>query len=167
MPLPSRPVAAAVIETDWGQQVHDFTFAPAGCRVSGNAVTMLGSSADRALPIDTALNDPGGWADLAGNRLVVPTGKGGLYLVTLHVEEDNCPDTAEVRVYLTVNGVFAARATAGGEGATVIPIPITHQRLLVAGDIVAVSAKQFGTGTLASVNIVALAVTRLGDTWGA
>jgi len=167
MTVPSRPVASTVIETDWGQAIHDYVFAPAGCRVSGGNVAMLTASASRVLPIDTALDDPGGWADLAGNRLVVPTDKAGLYLMSLLAEEVNCPDTAEVRVYLQVNGANAARVTAGGEGSTNIPIAANIQQLLVAGDIIVVQAKQIGTGTLASVQIAALAVTRLGDTWGA
>ena len=73
MPLPDRPVAGADIETEWGQAVHDYTFAPSGCRCTGGAVSVT-SSTPVVLPIDTATEDPGGYVDTAANNVEVPVG---------------------------------------------------------------------------------------------
>jgi hypothetical protein len=81
MPLPSRPVSGTTIDSEWGQAVHDYTFAPSGCQASGGAVTVSTSAVQ--LPIDTAVDDPGGYVDIAGDRIVIPTGGDGLYNLSL------------------------------------------------------------------------------------
>ena len=89
MPLPTRPVADATIETDWGQAIHDYTFAPAGCLVSGSAVSMPSGGTLATLDLSTADDDPGGYLDAANDRIVIPTDGEGLYAISAHVNTVN------------------------------------------------------------------------------
>lgn len=102
MPDPTRPVAGAPIDTDWGQQIHDRVFEPRGTRV--HAAPGSGSSVGTTfaqLQLDTADDDPGGW--LGSDELEVPTGAGGLYSYTLRVNVDGDNNEA-VRLEMRVNG---------------------------------------------------------------
>ena len=102
MPDPTRPVAGAPIDTDWGQQIHDRVFQPKGVRAhqaSGGSST-VGTTYEQ-LGIDTADDDPGGW--LSSDALTVPTGAGGLYVFFLRIGADGSDDEY-ARVELRVNG---------------------------------------------------------------
>src|SRR5678815_750467 len=86
MPLPSRPVSITTIDSEWGQAVHDWTFAPAGCHVR-NSGTVTKNSTPGILPLTEAVDDPGGWLDAANNQVIVPADKGGLYLCLLYTSD--------------------------------------------------------------------------------
>jgi hypothetical protein len=100
MPVPDRPIDAAEIATEWGQWVHDFVFAPAGCRVTGGEVAAPSGDAWVTLPIDTASVDPGGYADLTNNRLEVPEQEGAT-VVSEHLQAD---EELAVNDQITVQG---------------------------------------------------------------
>src|SRR5687768_12783547 len=110
MPVPTRPVSGAVIGSVWGQQVHDFTFAPAGCIVNGSVVTMLAAEAYRDLPIDAAADDPGGYLDAGNLRVEVPADGEGLYLIVMRVESDNGASGDLTSIDLRLNGASIGRA---------------------------------------------------------
>ena len=59
MAFPDRPCRLAAIETDWGQAVHDYTFAPAGCKAHAPTATSCGTTSV-PLQLDTVDDDPGG-----------------------------------------------------------------------------------------------------------
>ena len=44
MPDPTRPVAGAPIDTDWGQQIHDRVFQPKGVRSRNNTTQSVGTT---------------------------------------------------------------------------------------------------------------------------
>ena len=102
MPDPTRPVAGAPIDTDWGQQVHDRTFQPKGVRahqaVGGHS--SVGSTYEQ-LGVDTADDDPGGW--LGSDELEAPTGSGGLYSYAIRINAAGSDDEA-ARVQIRLNG---------------------------------------------------------------
>jgi hypothetical protein len=163
MPVPTRPVDGAEIATDWGQEVHDHTFAPAGCRVSSSApVEMAPAAAYTNMPLDTAEDDPGGWLDAANDRIVVPADRGGLYLMTTRAISDNGEDTDETRVQTRVNGAEVFRTQLGNEGATAVHHVGALILALTAGDIITVRALQVGSGDRADVEVRELAIVRLG-----
>jgi hypothetical protein len=164
---PTRPVTGASIASVWGQQVHDFTFAPAGCTVSGGAVTMLAGDAYRDLPIDTAVDDPGGYADVGANRLEIPTDGDGLYLIVLWCSTDDGDAGDETGVVLRVNSTEIARAQVGNEGSTVVTLGVTALEDLSVGDLISVRARQIGGGADASVHIRRLSIVRVGAELGA
>lgn len=162
MPIPTRPVSGAVIGSVWGIGVHDFTFAPAGCILSGGDVAMLAAQAYRDLPIVTADEDPGGYLDAANLRAEVPADGEGLYLIVLRVNSDDGAATDETSVILRVNGVEAGRATAGNEGATDVTLELTLIEPLSVGDQISVRARQLGVGDRADVRVRSLSMVRLG-----
>ena len=169
MTLPTRPVASAVVETDWGQAVHDYTFAPAGCRVSGGTVTAPNSHATVVCPIDTALDDPGGYVDISGDRIVIPTGAEGLFTVSCRMTSTSGTDGTAVRGSLWVNGSEVTRSVEDCNTGLQITITLNIHIEFVAGDIVTARAtKLAGTGDADPlVGVVSLSLVRLGAEYGA
>lgn len=167
MPTPTRPVSGASIASDWGQAVHDYTFAPAGAHVSGAAVNMLAAAAARTLPLDTPVSDPGGYLDATNDRLEVPTDGEGLYLFHARVGTINGASSDETRLSLRVNGTQVATATVENDGAVSVSIPLTAVLVLTAGDLVDIRAWQIGSGARAAVTVASLVLVRLGAELGA
>ncbi len=167
MPTPTRPVASAVIGTVWGQQTHDYTFAPAGCIVSGADVVMLAAEAYRTLPLDTADEDPGGYLDAANDRVEVPADGAGLYLIVLRIQSDDGAAGDVTSVVLQLNGADIGRTNRENDGPTDVVIDLTVVEPLTTGDQVSVRARQFGSGARADVRVRALTLVRLGAELGA
>lgn len=168
MPIPTRPVDGAEIATEWGQYVHDYGFAPAGCNVSGGAVTMAAAAANSILPIDTAIDDPGGYMDAAGDRVEIPTGGEGLYLIRPFLHFVDAATTDEAVGELLLNGANVGRVgPIESLGATNAPLTGVFFFDLVAGDQFQVRARQVGSGTRGDVSIVSLFLVRMGAELGA
>jgi hypothetical protein len=167
MATPTRPTTGGAIELDWGQQVHDDTFAPKGVHVSGSDVTQLASAVQIKLPLDTAVDDPGGWLDNANDRLEVPADADGLYTYRIWIRTDEGASTDETRGYIRVNNVEVNRHTVGQEGSTAIPCVINGFLTLAEGDLVTFYASQVGSGTRATVGVVSAYLVRLGRELGA
>jgi hypothetical protein len=165
MPLPSRPVSGTTIDSEWGQAVHDYTFAPSGCQASGGTTTVGTSTVQ--LPIDTAVDDPGGFVDIAGDRIVIPTDKDGLYNLSLSADTVTGATTSRTRVYIRVNGTGIGQSTDDNEGGTHVQLALNRTRQLTAGDIVTAHAIKLGTGTSPSVSVTELMIVRLGAELGA
>lgn len=167
MATPTRPTTGGAIELDWGQQVHDDTFAPKGTKVSGGDVTQLAAAAQVKLPLDSALDDPGGWLDSANDRLEVPADADGLYFYRVWIRTDEGAATDETRGYVRVNNVEHNRNTVGQEGSTAIPCVITGFEQLAEGDLITFYASQIGSGTRATVGVVDAQFVRIGRELGA
>ncbi len=165
MPLPDRPVANTTIDSEWGQAVHDYTFAPSGCTVTGGVVTV--STSTTQLPIDTAVDDPGGFVDVGGDRIVIPADKDGLYALSLQADTVTGATTSRTRVYIRVNGAGIGQATDDNEGGTHVQLALNRYKPLTAGDIVTIHAIKLGTGTSPSVSIADFTIIRLGAELGA
>lgn len=168
MTLPDRPVPSATIESDWGQAVHDYTFAPSGCRVHSSAATTCSTTALK-LQLDTVDDDPGGYLDAANDQIEVPAGGGGLYHVFVEGNTVNGSSGSGfgTRIFLDVNGTTVSRGFEDNEGATNVVVPITWVGDLSAGDILTVKGQRRGGGSNPSVNITSLIMYRLGAELGA
>lgn len=163
MPLPDRPIDAAEIATEWGQQVHDYTFAPAGCRCTGGDVAAPSSDAWVTLPIDTASEDPGGYLDTVNNRAEVPANGAGLYSFTIRAASDDgdADDFAQFR--LMINGAEFVRSPVRQQaGGTVVSEYINVTAALDVGDLVTVQGRQIGSGTRADLSLTNLLMVRIG-----
>lgn len=168
MPVPSRPVTLTTIASAWGQWVHDFTFAPAGCIVNGaSALAMLSAGAYRKLNLDNAVSDPGGYLVAASDQLEVPADGGGLYLIQVNADSDNGATSDETNIRLQINGVDRAKDQLAQEGSTAVTLDVTWVGMISAGDIISVRARQVGSGDRADVRITSLTMVRLGDEMGA
>lgn len=167
MPLPTRPVDAADIETEWGQQVHDYTFAPKGCEVSGGSRTVSNVTGGLRISFDTAVNDPGGFHDVVAGNLTVPTGGEGLYIMFLVVDSVNGTTGDETRAFLYINGVARAHSLEDNAGGTHIRITVSVLAQLTAGDIITAYAQKKGTGTNPTVYVESLRIARIGADYGA
>lgn len=168
MPVPDRPVSLASVDSVWGQQVHDYTFAPAGCRCTGGDVAAPSSDAWATLPIDTASEDPGGYVDTSGNRLEVPAGGAGLYLVIIRAASDDGDASDFAQFRLMINGAeFVRSPTRPQQGATVVSEYLTTSAPLEVGDLVTVQGRQIGSGTRAALSLTNLQIVRLGFELGA
>jgi hypothetical protein len=165
MPLPDRPVANTTIDSAWGQAVHDYTFAPSGCQASGGAVTVSTSAVQ--LPIDTAVDDPGGFVDIVNNQIEIPTDRDGLYDLDLAANTVTGATTSRTRIYIRVNGAGIGQSTDDNEGGTNVQLALSRKRLLTAGDIITFWAIKLGTGTSPSVSITEAMIVRLGAELGA
>lgn len=154
MPDPTRPVAGAPIDTDWGQQIHDRVFTPKGSRVAGGSATAVGTTLEQ-LQLNTAVDDPGGW--LSSDSLTVPSGGTGLYLYSLDVQTDNGSVGERTRVQLRVNGVGVKTFFIDNNGTTAETDERSGLLPLNAGDVVNVYAAKTG-GTDPDVLVLALAL---------
>ena len=143
MPDPTRPVAGAPIDTDWGQQVHDAVFTPKGALVAGGTATPCGTTFEQ-LQLNTAVDDPGGW--LASDTLTVPSGAGGLYDWALRWSTDNGSVGEIARLLVKVNGANYLETRLDSDGTTAVFGGISGLTELAAGDTINVwGAKSGGT----------------------
>ena len=166
MPIPTRPVSHADIATDWGQAIHDDTFAPKGTSLYSVTTRSISTSA-LGLFLDTADDDPGGWLDSANNRAEVPTDLDGLYLITATVDSVNGTAGDFTRIFLLVNGTAIASAIAINEGGTHVTAAIADIVTLTAGDLIALQAQKRGSGSNITAYITKLKIVRLGRELGA
>ena len=159
MTVPDRPVSGASIESVWGQAVHDRVFAAFGAACTGGGLSVNDAS-EQVLPIDTATDDPGGWVDTTNNQLVVPTGKGGLYLLAVNAQAVTGAAGSKSRISLYFNGTRQISASEDNAGATTIYWGVMHLAVLAAGDIIQVTARLINdvganpTVTLAGLNVI-------------
>lgn len=165
MPVPDRPVFEAIVATDWGQEVHDYTFAPKGCRLSGDPVTVADNTLVQ-IPITDAIEDPGGW--LANPLAEVPTDGEGLYLFSASFKTDDLDSGASLRCYIKVNGSEVARVDGPGDDTIEINLPLNGHLVLSAGDQLTAFTKKIGTaGASVSVSLTFLSLIRVGAEYGA
>lgn len=168
MPVPDRPVEGAEVETEWGQEVHDRVFAPKGTKLSGAAVS-IADNTFATIPLDAAIDDPGGWHDAVNDRAEVPTGGEGLYDIFARFQSDDVDASVRVRGYVYVNGAEVGRADIDGDGSVQINwgVPLIGVEL-AAGDLITTAAKKIGTaGAAILVLVVSLTVIRRGAELGA
>lgn len=161
--IADRPVSHASIESTWGQQVHDYTFAPAGC-VAGGGYRSVTTSLT-LLAIDTASSDPGGYADTANDRIVVPTNGEGLYTIS-SVHNSDTGTTGRVRVYLFLNGSELMRSTEDSITGSVVTVTLSGHLQLTAGDVITFYGQRVGSGANPRVACV-VSLIRLGVDYGA
>lgn len=167
MPVPSRPVTATTIASEWGQQVHDYTFAPAGCRVSGVGQFMLTGNAYRDLDLSVADEDPAGYLDVANSRVEVPTDGAGLYLIVLSAITDHGAASDETGIVLRVNGTEVGRVQVGNEDETDVSMQLTLIEPLTVGDQISLRGRQIGSGARAATAVRSLTLVRIGAELGA
>lgn len=166
MPVPDRPVSGALIEAEWGQEVHDDVFAPKGARASGTTSSV--GTTPVQLDLSTGFDDPGGWLDAANDRLVVPSGADGLYIgVCVANTVNGTADDTDTRIVVYVNGAQRWSAIAPNQGGTNVRVPCVIIGDLAASDVVTVTAQRRGTGSNPTVNVVDLTLLRHGREIGA
>jgi hypothetical protein len=167
MAVPDRPVSHASIESVWGQQIHDYTFAPAGCKVHGGSTDSVGTTAAQ-LDLDVADDDPGGYLNAANDRIVFPSNSGGLYVVQIVINSVNgTADDTDTRGYLMLNGTAISVGLNTNAGATNVVVPIFWLGEFVAGDILTVMAQRRGTGSNPTVQVGTFNLVRIGFEFGA
>jgi hypothetical protein len=167
MPVPDRPVTLTAIASEWGQEVHDYTFAPAGCLLTGSAVSVADNTFVN-IPIDAASEDPGGWHDAVNDRAEVPTGKEGLYVFDALFETDDLDSASSLRCYVYVNGVGIARNTEQGDDSVQMHVRVSGHTIFAAGDQITAKAKKIGTaGPSVNVSLVGISFIRVGAEYGA
>lgn len=169
MPIPDRPVAAAAIETEWGQAVHDYTFAPSGARVhSSVANTNIGTTFSQ-VSLNVVDDDPGGYLDAAFHRIEIPAGHEGLYTVHLRALTVNGSAGAgnQTRVSLRINGTDQTYGNEDNAGAVNVPVTVTWVGELAAGDLITVFAQRKGAGSNVDVIVSSLILYRIGAELGA
>ena len=161
MPDPTRPVAGAPIDTDWGQQVHDRVFQPPGiiAHQAPGGASAVGSTYEQ-LGIDTADDDPGGW--LASDTVTVGTGRGGLYAYSLLIATDG-DDGEAARVELRVNGTGIVSPRFPLESSQIF-YPISGLVEVSAGDALTVWARASAS---TSVRVAGFSMVMVGTSIGA
>ncbi len=168
MTAPDRPVDGAEIATDWGQQVHDFTFAPSGFSVHGAANNTVGTSFSK-MPLAVAYEDPGGFLDGANNQIEIPTDRGGLYsgFVTMNTANGSAGAGFSTRSVLRVNGSDVASAKEDNNGGSNVKFSIDFLVVLAAGDILTIYSQRIGAGTSPDVTVELFNAIRVGYEFGA
>ncbi len=167
MPLPDRPVANTTIDSEWGQAVHDWTFAPTGTWLQSSATTSCGTSFTQ-LRLDQAIQDPGGWMDASPlpGVAVVPSGADGLYVVICRVVTVSGTAGNATQGLISVNGASLTLGNAVNDGGVAVNFTLSDFLALSAGDQITVSARKIG-GSNPSCTVGSLALFRIGDTVGA
>ena len=108
--IPTRPAAGAVVDTAWGQDMHDRTYLAAGCIATGSA-TALGTSTVTDLDLRNRVQ--GNIAYMYGDNynLVVPAGLSGLYLCQAAANLTGAASGGVARLSLLQGGNYRAGAT--------------------------------------------------------
>ena len=168
MPLPDRPVSHASIESVWGQQIHDYTFAPAGCHGNGSANVAVGTTLSK-MTLGTAVDDPGGFMDVANNQIEVPTGGEGLYTlcVSMNTVSGSAGAGFGTRAVVRLNGSAIATGKEDNNGGSNVVFNVPWTGTLSAGDILEVYAQRIGGGTSPTVTINDFTMYRVGAEFGA
>ena len=168
MPLPDRPVDAAEIATEWGQEIHDRVFAPSGGWFHGTTGTSVGTTFSKQ-NLSLADEDPGGFLDAGNNQVEVPTGKEGLYTVFVQLNTVNGSAGAGqgTRSVLRLNGTNVSYGKEDNNGGTNITFAITWVGVLAAGDILSVYSQRIGAGTSPDVTVDSFILYRHGAEFGA
>lgn len=165
MPTPDRPVDGAEIATDWGQEIHDRVFAPKGCILAGDPVTVADNTLVQ-IPITDAIEDPGGW--LSSPVAEVPTGGEGIYMGSMTFTTDDLDSGASLRCYVKVNGTEIARTDEPGDDAVQLSMSIVGLFTFAAGDQITTFTKKIGTaGPSVSVALSGITFVRIGAEVGA
>jgi hypothetical protein len=149
----------------WGDAIHDRVFAPAGVIVSGTGRSVPATSVQ--LYLGVPVDDPGGWCDIPGNRLVVPADAEGLYIVAVRLNAVGGTAGDFIRCYLRVNGAEVSRAFETSEGGANIIMFMTTVIGLTAGDVVTVHAIKLSGGANPTVSVSNLSLIRHGAAIGA
>ena len=166
MPLPDRPVANTTIDSEWGQAVHDWTFAPKGAELTTVTTTTV-STTPGGVHLDVATDDPAGFLDAVNDRVVVPTGGDGLYHIILKLDSVSGTAGDYTRAYLYLNGTAYASAIEENAGGVHIAVTVPALIPLTAGDILRVYAQLRGSGTHPTVKTESLRFIRVGNEYGA
>lgn len=166
MPIADRPVSGASIESVWGQQVHDYTFAPAGCEVAGTGTLI--TTTIGIIDLSSVVDDPGGYLDAANDQIEVPTNGEGLYLMTVRWKSGDGITGQGARGAFLVNGSYVAFSEIDLTTSEVTPLPpIALVLQLTAGDILKFAAKRTGSaGGAPYVNVESCQLVRLGAEYG-
>lgn len=168
MTLPDRPVSAADIETEWGQAVHDYTFAPKGADLTTITTRVVNTTVGgQHCHLDVATDDPGGFLDAVNDQAVVPTGGEGLYLMILKLDSVGGTAGDFTRAFIYLNGVAYASAIEENAGGTHIAVTVPALLPLTALDVIRVYAQKKGSGTDPTVKVESLRFIRQGAEYGA
>lgn len=168
MPIPDRPVDVAEIETEWGQEIHDRTFAPAGCEVQGATNMSVGTTLSK-MGLATVIDDPGGFLDAANNQIEIPTDRQGMYTLfaELHSVNGSAGAGFGTRTQIRVNGTAVATAKEDNNGGTIVPYSVSWTGILAAGDQLSFYSQRVGAGTSPDVTVVRAFLYRHGAELGA
>ncbi len=168
MALPDRPVDGAEIATDWGQEIHDRTFAPSGCQVHSSSAVSCGTTPTQ-LNLDVVDEDPGGFLVAASDRITIPTGREGLYQVFVQGNSVNgsAGSGFQTRCFLLKNGATLSTGIEDNAGGTNEVVPITWIGTLAAADQLTVFGQRRGGGTNPSVSVLSFILVRIGAEIGA
>lgn len=169
MPVPDRPDFDEIVDEDWGQEVHDRVFAPAGFQVHGATGHSVGSSFSKHA-LDSVDDDPGGFLDAANNQVEIPTAREGLYLFDIEMLTVNGSAGAGngSRTALYINGTARAWGKEDNAGGTNVPYnvhlgPVT----IAAGDILSIYSQKIGSGTAPDITVQRFSGVRIGAELGA
>lgn len=167
MPVPDCPIDGAEIATEWGQEIHDRTFAPKGCLLAGAGVTVADNTFVN-VPITSAIEDPGGWYDSGAHLAEVPPDAEGLYIFDALFQTDNLDSAASLRCYVYLNGAGISRQTEQGDDSVQMHVRVPGHVTLAAGDQITTKAKKIGTaGPSVTVSLLGISLIRVGAEYGA
>lgn len=166
MALPDRPTTLTPIESEWGQAVHDWTFAPKGADLHSDTTRTVSTTPGK-LHLDIASEDPAGFLDAANDRVVMPAGSEGLYVIFLIMNSVNGTSGDEARVYLYLNGSSYVNTIEDSAGGVNVAVAISTLIPLTAGDIIEAYGQKKGSGTNPTVRVKSLRMIRVGNEYGA
>ena len=100
--IPTKPTSGGPVASTWGIDVHSRMYTPLASVVSGNLMTGL-LGAEVALSIDTHLAGAN-MLDTALDRLIIPVGGSGLYLVMADLQVSGLGLGNDARARMTLSG---------------------------------------------------------------
>ena len=166
MPIPTRPVSGAAIASEWGQAVHDDTFAPKGFSAHSATSAAVGS-AFVGVHFDVADDDPGGWLDAVNDRAVAPADSDGLYWCSAIINTVNGTDGDLTMGAIYVNGAVTLTGTAPSDGGTNVPVSVNGPLTITAGDIIQIKGRKRGSGSNPTLTLTHFSIVRVGREYGA
>lgn len=168
MAVPDRPDPGESIASEWGDAVHDYTFAPSGASVYGDANTSLTTTFSK-MSLNHVNEDPGGYLDNANNQVEIPTGGEGLYIIDVTISTINGSAGAGfgTRAQLRLNGNGVAHGKEDNNGGTAVRFNLGCIRVLAATDILSVYCQKIGSGTAPDATVVDFTLVRIGAEFGA
>lgn len=119
-----------------------------GARILQTSSQSIGNATTVTISMDTVMFDEGGYADLSGNRIVIPSGGRGIYQVSAGVRiSSGSSGIVQTRVDVGSSAVLMdTREASGGN----LPVGVSGSLLLEPGDILTCRVFQNSGGSVST-----------------
>jgi hypothetical protein len=132
--IPTRPAAGAVIDTAWGQDVHDRVYTPKGITAAGTAL-LLPANTHTILNLSSRNTGNAAWLQPDNQSLKCPIGQSGYYQFEAFVSASSVGVGIGMQLRINRNGGVLVGNSTGAMGTIVTYLGASGIFSLADGDL--------------------------------